>query len=135
MYEGTITFIQVDDKGIDRNWKESYVLENAISFSDAEDKLLDYGEGLTEIDVVSIKRSKVKEIINTRKSGEEMIFAAELQDVFLNEDGTEKEIKYKVLLFAKTFDEAKAIMSEYIKQGYSMEIVGIKKTKFEDVLS
>lgn len=135
MYEGTITFIQVDDKGINRNMKESYVLENAISFSDAEDKLLDYGDGLTAIDVASIKRSKVKEIINTRKSGEEMIFAAELQDVFLNEDGTEKEIKYKVLLFAKTFDEAKVIMSEYIKQGYSMEIVGIKKTKFEDVLS
>lgn len=134
MYEGTITFIQVDDKGIDRNRKESYVLENAISFSDAEDKLLDYGEGLTAIDVASIKRSKVKEIINTRKSDEEMIFAAELQDVFLNEDGTEKEIKYKVLLFAKTFDEAKAIMSEHIRQGYSMEIVSIKKTKFDDVL-
>lgn len=134
IYEGTITFIQVYDKGIDRAKKQMFVIDNAEMFFDAERILYEYADGLTAADVVAVKRSKVKEIVNKRKTEDDLIWLTELQDVFLTDEGEEKEMRYRVLVFAKTFDDAKAIMSEYIKQGYSMEIVSIKKTKFEDVL-
>lgn len=134
IYEGTITFIQVDDKGIDRAKKQMFVIDNAEIFFDAENRLYKYADGLTAADVVAVKRSKVKEIVNERKTEDDLIWLTELQDVFLTDEGEEKELRYRVLVFAKTFDDAKAILSEYIKQGYSMEIVSIKKTKFDDVL-
>ena len=66
MYEITITFTEIDKNGNDRNKKENLILENAESFADAEQIGYDYGSGLTAIDVVSIKRSKLKEIVNER---------------------------------------------------------------------
>ena len=135
MYEGTITFVTTDYKNNEKTVRQSLVVENAESFADAESQLYEYGSVLEAIDVVALRRSQIKEIINTRKSDKDLLWMAELQDIYLAEDGEEKQIKYKVLLFANKFDNAKSIMSEHVKQGYSMEIVSIKKTKFKDVLN
>ena len=96
MYEGTIQFITQDKRGNDKLVKEQFILEHCESFSDAEEQLFDYGSGLTEIDVIAIKRSKLKEIANERTSEDEKIFLATLVDIFLNDDGSEKEIKYTI---------------------------------------
>lgn len=134
MYEIQITFTEIDKNGNDRNKKVSLILEHAESFAEAEQIGYDYGSGLTGIDVVAIKRSKIKEVLNERQSESETLWMAELMDVFIDEDGNEKPIKYKTVLFATTFDKAKAFVSEYIKMGYNLELISLKLTSFNDVL-
>lgn len=68
IYEVQITYVTVDNKGNDKNVKNNLIVQNAISFADAEETVYKYGDGLTNIDVVSIKRSKLKEIVNENRS-------------------------------------------------------------------
>lgn len=134
MYEIKISYVVVDKNGNDKTVRESLVLENAESFANAEEIGYDYGSGLTAIDVTDIKRSKIKEVVNQRTSDDEYLWLVELMSTFTTEEGEEREMKYKVLVFAKTFNAAKTFMSEYIKQGYAMDIIGIKKTNYTEVL-
>lgn len=138
MYEITITFVKVDSKGNDRNVKESLILEHAESFANAEEIGYDYGSGLTAIDVVSIKRSKLKEIVNEKPFGDETckIYVAQIVDHFVDVDTEEtKDIKYSVALFAHDMKEAHQAIEQYMKQGLDdMDLVGIKETNFCGVL-
>ena len=138
MYEIQITFVKVDSKGNDRNVKENLILEHAESFADAEQIGYDYGSGLTGIDVISIKRSKLKEIINEHPSGDETckIYVAQIVDHFVDwETEEKKDIKYSVALFAHDMKEAHQAIEQYMKQGLEdMDLVGIKETNFTDVL-
>lgn len=138
MYEIQIAFVKVDSKGNDRNVKESLILEHAESFADAEQIGYDYGSGLTAIDVVSIKRSKLKEIINEQPYGDETckIYVAQIVDHFVDMETEEtKDIKYSVALFAHDMKEAHQAIEQYMKQGLEdMDLVGIKETKFNGVL-
>lgn len=137
IYEVQITYVTVDNKGNDKNVKNNLVVQNAISFADAEEAGYEYGQGLNlnELDVVGVKRSKIKEILNTCQHNDDLIWQAELMDVFHDDDGNEKEIKYKTILFAQSFDSAKAFISEYMRQGYdNMSLVSLKLTKFKNVL-
>ena len=134
MYEIQITFVEVDSKGNDRNRKQNLILEHAESFANAEEIGYDYGSGLTAIDVVAIKRSKIKEIANERTSDDEKIFLATLVDVFHNDDGSEKEMKYTIAFFSKSMASANAYINEYAKQGYNMSITKIVESKYDDVL-
>lgn len=134
MYEIQISYVTVDPRGNDRNTKENLILEHAESFADAEQIGYDYGSGLTAVDVVAIKRSKIKEIANERTSDDEKIFLATLVDVFLNEDGSEKEMKYTIAFFSKNMATANVYINEYAKQGYNMSITKIVESKYDDVL-
>lgn len=137
IYEVQITYITVDNKGNDKNVKNNIVVQNVTSFADAEEAGYEYGQGLNlnELDVVGVKRSKIKEILNTCQHNDDLIWQAELMDVFYDDDGNEKEIKYKTILFAQSFDSAKAFISEYMRQGYdNMSLVSLKLTKFKNVL-
>ena len=138
MYEIQITFVEVDSKGNDRNRKQNFILEHAESFANAEEIGYDYGSGLTAIDVVSIKRSKLKEIVNERPFGDETckIYVAQIVDHFVDVDTEEtKDIKYSVALFAHDMKEAHQAIEQYMKQGLEdMDLVGIKETNFTDVL-
>ena len=138
MYEIQITFVEVDSKGNDRNRKQNLILEHAESFANAEEIGYDYGSGLTAIDVVSIKRSKLKEIVNERPFGDETckIYVAQIVDHFVDVDTEEtKDIKYSVALFAHDIKEAHQAIEQYMKQGLEdMDLIGIKETNFTDVL-
>ena len=137
IYEVQITYVTVDNRGNDKNVKENLVVQNAISFADAEEAGYEYGQGLNlnEVDVVGVKRSKVKEVLNTCQHDDDLIWQAELMDVFHDDEGNEKEIKYKTILFAQSFDSAKAFVTEYMRQGYDdMSLVSLKLTKFNEVI-
>ena len=134
MYEGTIQFITLDKRGNYKLVKEQFILEHCESFSDAEEQLFDYGSGLTEIEVIAIKRSKLKEIANERTSEDEKIFLATLVDIFLNDDGSEKEIKYTIAFYSKDMNAAHTYISQYASQGYNMSVTKIVESKFVDVL-
>ena len=134
IYEATIQFVTIDNKGNDKTMKESYVIENAELFSEVENKMLEDYAGLTALDVIAIKRSSVKEIANTRQYNDDVIWEATMQSVFHDDEGNEKYTKYKVLFYSKNSASANAFIEEYMKQGYDLELIGLKLTKFIDVI-
>lgn len=138
MYEIQILYVTVDPKGNDRNTKENLILEHAESFADAEQIGYDYGSGLTGLDVISVKRSKLKEIVNERPFNDDTckIYVAQIVDHFVDLETEEtKDIKYSVALFAHDMNEAHQAIEQYMKQGLEdMDLVGIKETNFTDVL-
>lgn len=134
IHEVTIAFTVDGKNGEGKTIKEQYLVDNRNLFAEVEDAMYVGFDGYKDLDVIAVKRSRIKEIINTRQSEDDLIWMAELQDTFVDDDGKEKYIKYKVVLYSKTFDTAKAFISEYIKQGYNLALVSLKLTKFEEVL-
>lgn len=131
IYEGQVTYASLEDKVV----KESYVIEEAANFTDAEVQLTQHLAAVQDLDVVALKRSKIKEIANIRTDEREHLWVAEWQDSFVDEDsGETKYTRYKVLFYATTFEMAKRFICEYGKQGYDLELVSLKMTKFIDVL-
>lgn len=134
IYEATITFTKPDDKGDEKTFKESYILENQNLFTQVESKLYEEFEGYKDFDVVAIKRSNIKEIANQRTSNDDVVWQAEVQDICHDDEGNEKFLKYKILFFSKTYESANTFITEYAKQGYDMSLVSLKLTKFIDVI-
>lgn len=134
IYESKVSFTKIV-KGNDKVMKEKYMVAEAESFGDAETQTYEFCDGETDLDVIDVKRSKVREIINTRTDEKDVIFVADIADTQINEEGEEVELIYKWALFANDFDQAYKRVNEYLKQGYNMQAVGMKKTKFVDVIS
>lgn len=134
IHESKIAFTRVDDNGNDKVIKERYLIAEAESFGDAEEQTYDFCEGETGLDVIDVKRSKIKEILNSRDTGDDKIFVADIADVQHNDDGDEVELVYKVALFALNVDAAYNYIKSYLKQGYNMTLVGLKKTKYNEVI-
>lgn len=136
MYEGTISYVTVDKNGNNKTLKEQFILEHCESFTDAEEQLYKEHDGLTGLDVVSIKRSKLREIVNERQNDDEKIFFATIIDKFYDAEKDETtETRYVVALFAMDMKQAHQIVNDYMKQGLEdMELVGLKCTKVVEVL-
>lgn len=133
IWEFTISYHSIDN-GKEKVKKEKFVFDKCESFGEVEQKAIDLFDHLSEMEVIAIKQSKVKEIVNYKKYQDEKIFDATLRDVFVDEDGNEKYINYHILLCAKTFDNAKDLVSQYLKQGYDLTLVTLKETSFVDIL-
>lgn len=131
-YEGTIKVTKIDDKGIDKEVKESFIVENVELFGEVEQKLLELYNG--ECEVIAIKRANIMEIVN-QPSEDSKIFKAKLISIFVDDKGKEKETSYYVLLFAKDTEQAIAIMKMYVESGLQdLGIKAIVETKFLEVL-
>lgn len=135
IYEAQIQYYGVNEKGNEVMERENLIVEDLMTFGDVEELLYLKFQDYKAVDVVSIKRSKVKEIANAKSNLNDMIWMAELQDKFIRDDGKEVEMKYKILFFSKTFDTAKSFIGEYSKQGYDMTLVSLKLTNFIDVFN
>lgn len=135
IYEGTIKYETTTKKGNTKTVRESFLIENAETFNDAEYALYQEFKNETGIDVVSLKRSKIKEIANhgTGKLKTPM-FVATLTDVFTDDNGNEKEMNYDIAFFAPNIQEAHNFIIYYTEQGYCMEMRGLKQAKFLDVI-
>lgn len=134
IYEATITYITRDKYGNDRQAKESYMIDNAETFAQVEELMYREFQNLTDIDVVSIKRSNINEIIKPKTTEGESIWVADIVQMFTDENGVEKEMRYKFVFFSMYPDTAFHYVKEYLKQGYDdMELVGLKKTRFQDI--
>lgn len=134
IYEGTITYIARDKNGNDKQVKESYIIDNVETFAEVEEMLYQEFEDLTDIDVVAIKRSNINEIIKPKTTEGENVWIADIVQMFTDENGVEKEMRYKFAFFSMYPDTAFQYVREYLKQGYTdMELVGLKRTRFEDI--
>lgn len=139
IHETMITFVGLDEKGNEKPMKERYLVVNKELFGEVEATLYkEFGDIYKDFDIPAIKRSKLREIINEKpvEVDNQNIFFATLLDHFITDDGEEKTTQYIVALFAKDIPDANHRIAEYMKQGMQdLELVGVKKTKFIDVLS
>lgn len=134
IYEGTISYMKIDKNGNEKVIKESYIVDNVETFADAELSLFEEFKSLNAIDIIAIKRSRLKEIANKRTKDDENVYVAEIADKQINDNDEEVELIYKVALFAMFIDDAYAFAKEYLSQGYDMHLVGLRKTRIKDVL-
>jgi hypothetical protein len=130
-YELKIKVEKKNKKGELKQVTEHYITDAEL-FANAEYTGLNEYDG--KCDVIAIKRSPIREIVND-KDEDKPFFKATLIDVFVNDDGVEKENRYPVLVCAEDMKEANRIMEEYMKQGLGdLRLDGIVKTKILDVL-
>ncbi|MBQ3989792.1 MAG: DUF4494 family protein [Bacteroidales bacterium] len=135
IYEVTINYTKFDEeKQTEKSVKENFIVNEAESFSDAEQQAYEYCKAFNDAEVVAIKQSKIKEIANERSNQDDSVWLAEMQDVFIDDAGNEKPIKYRVLFFSTTYESANAFITDYAKQGYDMQLVSLKLTKFAEVI-
>ena len=113
---------------------ETYLLDKEF-FSEAEYQVMqvlsqEQSEGTVEsFEIVSLRQSPVKEVCTQYQGATS--FMATLRDIFLADDGTEKELKYKVLLWADSLSEAMARTNVFSRQGYNMNVDGLKEVNYE----
>ena len=113
--------------------QETFILDKEV-FAEAEYVVMSLLEGYRRegtvdiFEIQGLKLSIVKEVI-TQYQGE-CTFIASLRDVFLQEDGSEKVLRYKVLLWADNISDAMAHTRELASQGYDMQIDGLKEVNY-----
>ncbi|MEE0970634.1 MAG: DUF4494 family protein [Clostridia bacterium] len=131
LFELKIKVEKENKKGELKQVTEHYITDAEL-FANAEYTGLNEYDG--KCDVIAIKRSPIREIVND-KDEDKPFFKATLIDVFVNDDGVEKENRYPVLVCAEDMKEANRIMEEYRQQGLGdLRLDGIVKTKILDVL-
>lgn len=132
LYEVKLRVEQENSKGELKQVTEHYIVNGCEFFAEAEVKAME--EYNNDCEVFSITQSRIREIVNTKEESKPF-FKATITETFTNDDGSEKENKYPVLVCASDIKEANKLMEEYLKQGLSdMRLDGIVKTKIIDVL-
>lgn len=133
-YEMTTKVSRVKDDGTEKEVTERYITD-CLTFEEAERKGMEtYSADNTEGDVIAIKRSNVREIVNENEE-KEHYFKATIVDVFIDDNEKEKELKYYVLIRANDLGEATAKANEYMRQGLeNMKIEGLVKTRILELL-
>lgn len=82
-----------------------------------------------EFEIQSLRLSPIKEIANQFTG--DCPFVATLKDIWTEDDGTEKYLRYKVLLWADNLTQANQRVQELAREGYDMLIEGIKQVDYE----
>lgn len=115
----------------DKTAKAHYLLDAEL-FGQAELKAYEHLQDKLDVEVVSVKRSTIKEVI--RVNNDLDYYVATLSDTFTDDKGKESIIRYKQLLPAATIGEAHEVINDYLNQGYDMRLDAIKLTTINAVL-
>lgn len=82
-------------------------------------------------EIISLRQSPIKEICEDTMPGSAFTFIATLRDIFHDDNGNEKSMRYKVLLWANDLSQANQRAQQLARQGYDMQIEGIKQVEYE----
>lgn len=82
-------------------------------------------------EIISLRQSPIKEICEDTMPGSAFTFIATLRDIFHDDNGNEKFMRYKVLLWANDLSQANQRAQQLARQGYDMQIEGIKQVEYE----
>ena len=120
--------------GKTRKRTETFVIDKEF-FSEAEyavtealNSQMELGE-VDSFEIQCLKISQLKEVAS-QFDGDDT-FIATLKDIWLADDGTEKSLKYKVLLWADDLTQANSHIQQLAREGYDMQIEGIKQVDYE----
>lgn len=127
--------------GKTRKRTETYLKNDCELFVEAEQAVMsklteEQSEGLIEeFEVQSIKISPIKEICDQWLEDYTLSgyppFLATLKETYHTDEGAEKTFKYKVLLWANSHSQALHRVQELARQGYDMQIEGIKQVDYD----
>ena len=127
--------------GKTRKRTETYIVPDCELFVNAEQKVMqqlveEHEAGLIEeFEIQSLRISPIKEVCDQWLEDYTIsgyaAFIATLKDTWLTDDGTEKSLRYKVLLWARNHSQALTRVQELARQGYDMQIEGIKQVDYE----
>lgn len=109
---------------------ETYLTEKEL-FSQAEYQITDLltkDSTADDFEIQSLRISPIKEVANQYQG--EYAFVTTLKDIWTDDDGTEKYLKYKVLLWADSLTEANQHVQQLAREGYDMLIEGIKQVDY-----
>ena len=112
---------------------ETYLIDREV-FAEAEYAVMNLLNSyqnestVSSFEIVSLRQSVVREVVEQYEG--EGTFIASLRDTFLQDDGSEKIMKYKVLLWADNISEAMTHTREIAQQGYDMQIDGLKEVSY-----
>ena len=118
-----------------RKRTETFLVQDCDLFSNAEYRVMsslvhEQEEGTVEnFEIQSLKISQIKEVADQFTG--EYSFIATLKDLFHDDEGNEKTIKYKVLLWADNLTQANQNVHQLAREGYDMQIEGIKQVECE----
>lgn len=111
--------------------KVHYLLDAQL-FAQAEAKVYEQLKDKSDVDVINIKRSTIKEVI--RVDNDLDYYVATLSDIFIDDKGKEITFRYKQLIPAANIGEAQKAITEFLEQGYDMNLDAIKLTTINAVL-
>jgi hypothetical protein len=120
--------------GKTRKRTESFITDKEL-FAEAELAVMqnltaEKNQGVVEdFEIQSLRTSPIKEVAPQFDGN--LTFVATLKDIWIDDDGTEKLLKYKVLLWADDLTQANQHISHLARQGYDMQIEGIKQVDYE----
>jgi len=123
--------------GKTRKRTETFLVEREL-FSEAEYAVM---SGMTQevelstvesFEIQSLRISPIKEVAEQFISESALsTYIATLKDLWVADDGTEKHLKYKVLLWAEDLTQANRNVQQLSRVGYDMQIEGIKQVDYE----
>ena len=120
--------------GKTRKRTETYIVDKEL-FSEAEYMVMsrltqEQTEGTVEsFEIQGLKMSQIKEVASQFNGT--FTYIITLKDIWLDDDGTEKYLKYKVLLDADDAADATSNALQLARQGYDMQVEGIKQVDYE----
>ena len=134
-FEVKITFDKTLENGKEKKVSELYLVD-AVSFTEAEAKITAEFSTLPNFKVKSIRQYKVAEIVNKTNLDDSRYFKCKVNFITLDEkSGAEKKTAVNMLVNAKTLDDAKFDLVEFMKgtmADYSIE--KIEETKIMAVI-
>lgn len=132
LYEITTKVKKTQEDGSEKEVTERYITDCEL-FAEAEHAgMHSYADYQQEGDVIAIKRSNVREIVN-ESDDKEHYYKATIVTKTIDENMNEKEQKYYVLIKADNLTEANSKANEYMRAGLDdMVLDGLVKTKIID---
>lgn len=114
----TITFLTDSDTLVD-------ALASVISHLD----VMHSSHLIDDADILSCKQSSIKEVA-TQFEGDKS-YIATLKDVWIDEIGDEKSMRYKVLLYAADLTECNQRVQQLSREGYNMSVESLTEVNME----
>lgn len=109
---------------------ETYIL-NKDFFSQAEYAVTALLQGDNTVDsseIQSLRLSPIKEIADQYEG--QYSYIATLKDTYHDDEGNEKSMRYKVLLWADDLTSATHNVRELQREGYEMQVEGLKEVNY-----
>lgn len=132
LISGRVSYDTVDEKGNCKKVQEEYMVE-AVTFSEAEFKLMQVLDGYNNPSVEAVRKEKINDLLLDADA--EYFFRCTVAMVTVTESMKEKKTRIRMLVAADDVERCRAKIKEWLEDGACVyEIESIVKTKIVDVL-
>lgn len=131
LISGRVSYDTVDEKGNCKKVQEEYMVE-AVTFSEAEFKLMQVLDGYNNPSVEAVRKEKINDLLLDADA--EYFFRCTVAMVTVTESLKEKKVRIKMLVAADDVDECRSKIKQWFEYGVCVyEIESIVKTKILEV--